>query len=106
MSGNYDGLTRNLWTGTWSSSSTHPIVLDSELRGSLQSITGLSGNRLTDIFGQRLQDGMLVYIKEGYTNGLIIRSSKTYYQYILLSGQSRDIYTGDYPNSEEACMGL
>jgi hypothetical protein len=67
MSGNYDGLTRNLWTGTWSSSSTHPIVLDSDLRGSLQSITGLAGNKLTDIFGQRLQDGMLVYVKEGST---------------------------------------
>ena len=69
MSGNYDGLTRNLWPGTWSSSDKHPVVLDADLRGSLRYISGDSGNRLTDIIGQRLQEGMLVFVKTGYTAG-------------------------------------
>ena len=100
MSGNYDGLTRNLWPGTWSPSSTHPVVIDADLRGSLRYISGESGNRLTDITGQRLQEGMLVFIKTGYTAGGYTRKSKTYYQYSLLAGESRDINTGATPNSE------
>ena len=35
----YDGLTRNTWPGTWSPSSTHPIVLDTEVRGSLRFVS-------------------------------------------------------------------
>jgi len=53
---NYSGLTRNTWPGTWSPTSDHPIALDTELRGTLQSITGYSGDRLTDITGQRIQE--------------------------------------------------
>jgi len=100
MAGNYDGLTKNLWPGTWSASASHPIVLDAELRGSLRSITGESGSRLTDITGQRLQDGMLVFIKTGYTVGGFTRNSGGYYQYSLLVGESRDVNTGACPNAE------
>ena len=101
MSGNYDGLTRNPWPGTWSSGASHPIVLDSELRGSLRYISGASGSQLTDITGQRLEEGMLVYVKAGYTAAGYTRKSETYYQYRLLPGQSRNILTGATPNSEE-----
>ena len=100
MAGNYDGLTRNLWPGTWSASASHPIVLDAELRGSLRSIDGTSGSRLTDITGQRLEEGMLVYLKTGYTVGGITRTPNAYYQYRLLVGESRDINTGACPNAE------
>ena len=100
MAGNYNGLTRNPWPGTWSASASHPIVLDSELRGSLRYISGASGSRLTDITGQRLEEGMLVYVKTGYTAAGYTRKSETYYQYKLLSGQSRNILTGATPNSE------
>lgn len=101
MSSNYDGLTRNPWPGTWSSSGTHPIVLDTELRGSLQSLSGVLGDRLTDITGQRLNEGMIAYILNGYTVGPVTRTSDTYYKYNLLPGQSRNINTGEMPNSED-----
>ena len=55
----YNGLTRNAWPGTWSPSSNHPIVLDTEMRGGLRYVSGDSGDRVSDITGQRLQDGML-----------------------------------------------
>jgi hypothetical protein len=100
MAGNYDGLTRNLWPGTWSASASHPIVLDAELRGSLRSISGASGSRLTDITGQRLQEGMLVFVKTGYIAGGFTRDSGGYYQYNLLTGESRDVNTGASPNAE------
>ena len=95
MSTNYDGLTRNTWPGTWSSSGTHPIVLDREVRGSLRYISGDSGDRLTDIEGQRLQEGMLVYVKNTYGS---ITGDK-YYTYKLQSGESRDASTGAVPNN-------
>ena len=63
---NYDGLTRNAWTGTWSPSGDHPIVLDTEIRGGLRHVSGDLGDQLTDISGQRLQEGMLVYVKNTY----------------------------------------
>ena len=100
MSGNYDGLTRNLWPGTWSASALHPVVLDSDLRGSLRYISGEAGSRLTDITGQRLQEGMLVFVKTGYTAGGYTRKSETYYQYRFLLGESRNTNTGASPNSE------
>lgn len=101
MSTNYDGLTRNTWTGTWSPTGNHPIVLDTEIRGSLQSVTGSFGNRLTNITGQRLTEGMLVYVKTEYTAGGFTRTGDSYYKYSLLSGQSRDSITGEMPNAEE-----
>lgn len=96
---NYDGLTRNQWPGTWSPSSNHPIVLDTELRGSLRYASGDSGDRLSDITGQRLQDGMLVYIKNEYTESGITYQGGEYYKYSVLSGQSRNASTGELPNA-------
>lgn len=100
MSGNYDGLTKNTWPGTWAPSSNAPIVIDTDLRGTLQSISGNVGDQLTDIPGQRLTEGMLVYIKNGYTTGAITRTGDTYYKYSLLVGEERNFATGAVPNNE------
>lgn len=100
MSANYNGLTRNIWPGTWSPSSGHPIALDTEIRGSLQSISGELGDRLTNIPGQRLQEGMVVFVKTGYTVGSVSREAEKYYTYRLLAGESRNTSTGAMPNSE------
>jgi hypothetical protein len=100
MSTNYDGLTRNIWPGTWSTGTNSPIARDTELRGTLQSISGDSGDRLTDIPGARIQEGMLVYVKTGYTAGLVTRTGDTYYTYKLQGGESRSAITGAVPNSE------
>jgi hypothetical protein len=100
MSTNYDGLTRNTWPGTWSPNSTHPIALDTELRGTLQSISGLASDRLTDIAGQRLTEGMLVYVKTGYSASGYTRAGDRYYTYRLLAGESRSNATGAMPNAE------
>lgn len=97
---NYDGLTRNTWPGTWSPTGQAPIALDNELRGGLQSITGGAGDRLTDIYGQRIQEGMLVYLKNAYIASGYTRTSSTYYTYRLLSGESRSAITGAVPNAE------
>ena len=91
---NYDGLTRNTWTGTWSPSGTHPIVLDTEIRGGLSFVSGDEGDRLEDISGQRLQEGMLVYLKNEYDE---FQGDK-YYKYLLLEGEGRDLSTGEMPN--------
>ena len=92
---NYDGLTRNTWSGTWSPTGDHPIVLDTEIRGSLRYVSGDTGDQLTDITGQRLQEGMLVYVKNTYGS---VTGDK-YYTYSLLSGESRNLSTGDMPNA-------
>lgn len=96
---NYDGLTRNAWPGTWSPSANHPIVLDTEIRGGLRYISGNSGDQLADIKGQRLQEGMLVYIDNSYTSGSVQYNGGRYYQYQLQLGESRNIATGELPNS-------
>lgn len=95
MATNYDGLTRNTWPGTWSSSGTHPIVLDREVRGGLRYISGDVGDQLADIEGQRIQEGMLVYVKNTYGS---ITGDK-YYVYKLQAGESRNASTGEMPNS-------
>jgi hypothetical protein len=100
MPTNYDGLTRNVWPGTWSTGTNAPIALDTELRGTLQSISGDSGDRLTDIPGARIQEGMLVYLKTGYVAGAVTRDSDTYYTYKLQGGESRSAVTGAVPNAE------
>jgi hypothetical protein len=100
MATNYDGLTRNVWPGTWSTGTNAPIALDTELRGTLQSISGDSGDRLTDIPGARIQEGMLVYLKTGYIAGAVTRDSDTYYTYKLQGGESRSAITGAVPNAE------
>ncbi len=95
MSIDYNGLTRNSWTGTWSPDGDFPIVLSNEVRGGLHTISGASGDQLEDITPQRLQEGMLVYVQTGY--GTI--TSDTFYQYQLLGGESRDPSTGFLPNN-------
>ena len=97
----YNGLTRNQWPGTWSPSSDHPIVLDTEIRGGLRYVSGNSGDRLSDITGQRLQDGMVVYVENGYTEGSVTYQSGQYYKYNVLSGESRDTSTGVLPNDSD-----
>ena len=79
----YNGLTRNAWTGTWSPSGDHPIVLDTEIRGGLRYISGDAGDQLTDITGQRLQEGMIVYVKNTYGS---VTGNK-FYSYSLLGGE-------------------
>jgi len=95
MATDYNGLTRNTWPGTWSSSGTHPIVLDREVRGGLRYISGDVGDQLTDIEGQRIQEGMLVYVKNTYDS---VTGDK-YYVYKLQAGETRDPSTGAMPNS-------
>ena len=101
MATDYSGLTRNQWPGTWSAASnTIPIVLDTEIRGGLRQVSGDVNDKLTDIPGQRLQEGMLAYLKTGYSANGSTRTSGSYYKYSLLSGQSRNISTGAMPNAE------
>jgi len=100
MATNYDGLTRNVWPGTWSTGTNSPIALDTEIRGTLQSISGAAGDKLTDIPGARIQEGMLVYLKTGYVAGAVTRDSDTYYTYKLQGGESRSAITGAVPNAE------
>lgn len=99
MTTNYDGLTINKWPGTWSPTGDHPIVLDREIRGGLRFVSGDQGDRLTDIPGQRLQEGMIAYLKTGYTDNGVEFKSNTYYQFNLLEGQTRNTSTGSLPNS-------
>lgn len=94
MAENYDGLTRNQWTGTWSPRGDFPIVLSNECRGGIHFVQGGSGDGLTDISGQRLQEGMLAYVKEAYTGV----PGDRFYIYKLLSNQSRNQATGEVPN--------
>jgi len=101
MASNYDGLTRNAWPGTYSPSADHPIVLDTEIRGSLRTVTGQEGDKLTDITGQRLEIGMLAYLSEGYNDSGIEFLGDRYYQYNILPGQSRNPNTGSLPNSKD-----
>lgn len=100
MPTNYDGLTRNVWPGTWSTGTNSPIALDTEIRGTLQSISGAAGDKLTDIAGARIQEGMLVYLKTGYVAGAYTRASDAYYTYKLQGGESRSAVTGAVPNAE------
>jgi hypothetical protein len=58
-------------------------------------VSGDAGDQLTDITGQRLQEGMLVYVKNTYGS---VDGGK-FYQYSLLSGESRNLSTGDMPNA-------
>jgi hypothetical protein len=100
----YAGTQKNVWPGTWSPAGQAPIVLDREIRGTLQSISGDSGERLTDIYGIRLAEGMLVYLKNEYTytasGQTLTREGDTYYTYKLLQGEVRNEITGAMPNAE------
>ena len=92
---NYNGLTRNQWPGTWSPSSSHPIVLDGEIRGGLRYVSGVDSDTVTNITGQRLQDGMIVYVKNAHGTF----EGDRYYKYELGAGQYRDSSTGELPNA-------
>lgn len=96
---NYNGLTRNQWPGTWSPSANHPIVLDAELRGALRYVEGADSDKISLITGQRLQDGMIVYVGNDYTDDSASYSGGKYYKYSILSGQSRNASTGELPNN-------
>ena len=98
---NYNGLTRNQWPGTFSPSSNHPIVLDTEIRGGLRYVSGDSGDKVTDITGQRLQDGMIVYVENQHTAGTKTFEAGKYYQYAIQSGEARDSSTGVLPNDSD-----
>ena len=100
MATNYDGLTRNVWPGTWSTGTNSPIVIDTEVRGTLQSISGDSGDRLTDIQGARITEGMLVYVKNGYTSGSTTYTADKYYTYKLQGSEVRSSVTGAVPNAD------
>ena len=100
MATNYDGLTRNVWPGTWSTGTNSPIVLDTEVRGTLQSISGDASDRLTDIPGARIQEGMLVYVKNGYTSGSTTYTADKYYTYKLQGSEVRSNVTGAVPNAD------
>ena len=97
---NFYGLTRSPWQGTWSpgASGVFPIVIDREIRGTLQYVSGISGDRLSDITGQRVEYGMLAYVKAGYTAGGFTRTSGGYYQFT--SADSRNVNTGALSNTE------
>lgn len=99
MASNYNGLTRNTWPGTWSPTANHPIVLDTEIRGGLRTVSGVSGDRLTDITGQRLEVGMMVYLQQSYSQDGHEYVGDRYYRYSALDGESRDINTGELPNT-------
>ena len=58
---------------------SQPVAEDVDLRGTLQSISGLAGNYLTNISGFKINPGMLVYLQNGYTNGGVTRAGDTYY---------------------------
>ena len=100
MATNYDGLTRNVWPGTWSTGTNSPIVIDTEVRGTLQSISGDSGDRLTYIPGARITEGMLVYVKNGYTSGSTTYTADKYYTYKLQGSEVRSSVTGAVPNAD------
>lgn len=98
MNPNYNGLTVNEWPGTWVPSAAQPIVLGNEIRGTLHSISGEYSDQLHDIPGQRLQDGMLVYITSGYATADAEYAGATYYSYRTLPGETRNPLTGALPN--------
>lgn len=97
---NFYGLTRSPWQGTWSpgASGTFPTVINREIRGTLQYVSGAAGDRLTNITGQRVEYGMLAFLQTGYTAGGTIRTAGAYYQYT--SADPRNVNTGELPNTE------
>jgi hypothetical protein len=106
MTDEYSGLTRFNWPGTWTTAdgSKFPIVLSQDIRGSIHRIEGgtLSNltpvEKLTDIPGQRLEEGMLVYVKYAYVDGLANIAGDTYYRYKSIGDPIRD-GTGALPNA-------
>lgn len=98
MNLDYNGLTINDWPGTWVPSASQPIVLGNDVRGTLHSISGEVSDQLHNIPGQRLQDGMIVYIANEYEVSGVVYSGSTYYSYRSLPGEQRNPLTGALPN--------
>ena len=75
-----------------------PIVLGNHVRGTLHSILD-SGDMLTDITGPRLQEGMLVYLRHGYSTF----ESDTYYTYRVQPNDDirSDSNQGALPNEND-----
>ena len=103
------GISRSLWPGTWSQgpAGTYPIVVDREIRGTLHYVTGIEGDRFTNIFGTRLQYGMLAYLGNSYTitvDGVTYnRTAGSYYSYTRLPGDSdRSLQNSSIANNTEA----
>ena len=48
---------------TWVPSGNFPIAIDYDIRGGLRYISGNTNERLTNITGDRLEEAMLVYVK-------------------------------------------
>jgi hypothetical protein len=92
---NYNGLTRNTWPGTWSPDGSFPIVLSDEVRGGIHFVTGEENNQLTDLPGQRLEEGMLAYVKQSYAGV----TGDRFYIYKLQDGEGRNENTGEMPNT-------
>lgn len=92
------GLTISAWPGTLGSSDVQPIVIDQQIRGGLRFCAGGSIEKLTEIRPQRLENGMLVYLKTGYTDSGTTRVGDKYYKYYTSS--TRNTTTGELPNAE------
>jgi hypothetical protein len=78
MSSNYSYITTVNAPGLLKPQLGVPALLDTDMRGGLRAIDGITGDRLSDIGGLMLQDGMLVYVRNTYT------------------GTSNTIFTGGY----------
>ena len=102
MNSNYTGLTQSYWIGTWSApNGAYPVILDTEIRGGLRTITADVGERLTDINGLFLQDGMLVYLRKSYTsNGGVPYTGGMYYKYTNSSDRSTTSPRGVLANGD------
>jgi hypothetical protein len=87
MSINTNGLTAlSTNNTTWASPLVNemPVAVASQIRGGLWLVPGTVDNRLTDIPGIMLQDGMIVYLQTGYTepgDASVTRTGATYYRY-------------------------
>jgi len=95
---NFYGLARALYTGTWSAGAgaSYPIVNSRELRGSLQYISGDIGDQLTDITTARVEYGMLVFVKNTYTDGNSdLITGGNYYQYNAVIGDAERTIAGN-----------
>ena len=109
MATNINGLSAAMTDGaTWLSGTAAtptaanvPIVLDTQLRGSLRTVSGVGTDTLTQIPESMLEDGMLVFVSTQYTETNPdgsqgpVRTADTYYQFN--ASQARDAF-GRIPN--------
>ena len=85
MAINTNGLTAlSTNNTTWVSpiANERPVALANQIRGGFMMISGAAGDRLLDIPGIMLQDGMLVFLQTGYTEtDGTARAADTIFQY-------------------------